>query len=357
MPREVTRTTLAVLSICGLMAASFWITRPFLVAFVWATMIVVATWSPMLSLQRRLGGRRTLAIVVMTAAMLLVFVLPLWVAISTLVDYRDDVGTWTKSLHDVAIPQPPHFIDEIPVVGPKIAASWRDTANQGWGGLFATLQPYVVRVLQWMASEAGSIGMLVVQVALTFVITAVLYANGEWAASYVRRFGFRLAGERGEQSIKLAGQAIRGVALGVVVTALVQSLLGGVGLAVAGVPFAGLLTIVMLMTCLAQIGPLVVMVPAVIWLYWTGDNVWGTVLLVWSGFVGTLDNFLRPYLIKKGADLPLLLIFAGVIGGLLSFGLLGIFVGPVILAVTYKLLESWVNEKKDPADAQREKGA
>ena len=186
--------------------------------------------------------------------------------------------------------------------------------------------------------------MLVVQFLLTIVITAVLYANGESAAAGVRRFGQRLAGARGEQSIKLAGGAIRGVALGVVVTALAQSLLGGLGLAVAGVPFAGVFTMAMIMLCLAQVGPLVVLVPAVIWMYWTGDNAWGTALLVWSIFVGTLDNFLRPFLIKKGADLPLLLIFAGVIGGLVSFGLLGIFVGPVVLAVTYRLLESWVNE-------------
>ena len=352
MQREVTRPMLAVLSIGVLIAASFWIMRPFLVALVWATMIVVATWPLLLLLQRRLGGRRTLAIVVMTVAMLLVFVLPVWVAISTLAEYSDEVGDWTKSLHEVTIPPPPEFIDGIPVVGSKIATAWRDTAREGWGALMARLQPYVVRFLQWMASEAGTVGMLVVQIALTIVITAVLYANGELAATGVRRFGHRLAGAHGEQSIKLAGQAIRGVALGVVVTALVQSLLGGVGLAVAGVPFAGILTVVMLMFCLAQVGPVVVLAPAVIWLYWSGDNVWGTVLLIWSGFVGTLDNFLRPYLIKKGADLPLLLIFSGVIGGLLSFGLLGIFVGPVVLAVTYKLLQSWVNETGVPADLQ-----
>jgi predicted PurR-regulated permease PerM len=95
-----------------------------------------------------------------------------------------------------------------------------------------------------------------------------------------------------------------------------------------------------------------VLVPAVAWTYWTGDNVWGTLLLIWTIFVGTLDNFLRPFLIKKGADLPLLLIFAGVIGGLLSFGLLGIFVGPVVLAVTFKLFEAWVNETDDPTDEQ-----
>ncbi len=349
MQRDITRTTLAVLSIVGLIAASFWIMRPFLVALIWATMIVVATWSPMLSLQRRLGGRRTPAIVVMTIAMILVFVLPFWVAISTVAEYKDEVGTWTKSLKDVTIPEPPEFVDALPVVGPKIASAWRDAAREGWAALMAKLQPYLVRFLQWLAGEAGTVGMLLIQVMLTIVLTAVMYAHGETAASSVRRFGRRLAGDRGEQVIKLAGGAIRGVALGVVVTALVQSLLGGLGLAVAGVPFAGLLSVLMLMFCLAQVGPLIVLVPAVIWTYWTGDTVWGTILLIWAAFVGTLDNFLRPFLIKKGADLPLLLIFAGVIGGLLSFGLLGIFVGPVVLAVSYKLFQSWIDESGEPA--------
>jgi predicted PurR-regulated permease PerM len=348
MQREVTRTTLAVLSIGMLIAASFWILRPFLIAIIWATMIVVATWPLLLSLQRWLGGRRTPAIAIMTIAMMLVFVLPFWIALSTLADYSGEVGSWTQSLEHVTIPQPPAFIDDIPAVGTKISTAWRDAAKEGWGALVAKLQPYVVETLKWLASQAGTAGMLIVQVVLTIVIAAVLYAKGEPVASAVRRFGRRLAGTRGEQSIQLAGQAIRGIALGVVVTALVQSVLGDWVWPWRG-SFAGVLTVVMVMLCLAQIGPLVVLAPAVIWTFWMGDNVWGSVLLIWSVVVGTLDNFLRPFLIKRGADLSLLLIFAGVIGGLVSFGLLGIFIGPVVLAVTYKLFEAWVNEVDDPA--------
>jgi hypothetical protein len=148
----------------------------------------------------------------------------------------------------------------------------------------------------------------------------------------------------GENAIILAGQAIRGVALGVGVTAIVQTVLGGIGLAVAGVPFASLLSAVMLMLCIAQVGPMLVLLPAVGWMYWTGDTGWATFLLVWSLIVGSLDNFLRPMLIKRGADLPLLLIFAGVIGGMLGFGLIGIFVGPVVLAVTYTLMLAWIED-------------
>jgi predicted PurR-regulated permease PerM len=142
----------------------------------------------------------------------------------------------------------------------------------------------------------------------------------------------------------LSARAIRAVALGIVVTALVQSVIGGIGLAIAGVPYAMVLTSVMFLLAVAQIGPMPVLLGAVVWLYATGQTFWGTVLVAWSLVTLALDNVLRPVLIRKGADLPLILIFAGVLGGLLAFGLIGLFVGPVVLAVTYTLLVAWVAE-------------
>jgi len=211
-------------------------------------------------------------------------------------------------------------------------------------GLEARLRPYASEAGRWVLDRAGSLGGTLVQFLLVVILSAVMYSSGESAAGGVLRFGRRLAGQRGEESIVLAGKAIRSVALGVGVTAVVQTLLGGIGLAVAGVPFASLLTAVMLMLCIAQLGPALVLFPAVAWMYWTGENAWATLLLVWSVVVSGLDNVLRPMLIKKGADLPLLLIFAGVIGGLVGFGLVGIFVGPVVLAVTYTLLNAWIED-------------
>src|SRR5262249_42450665 len=131
---------------------------------------------------------------------------------------------------------------------------------------------------------------------------------------------------------------------GMVVPALVQWLAGGLGLAVAGVPYGALLTAVMFLLGIAQIGPLPVLLGAVIWLFVRHETLWGTVLIAWSLVTVSFDNFLRPVLIRKGADLPLLLIFAGVLGGLLAFGVIGLFVGPVVLAVTYTLLQAWVAE-------------
>jgi predicted PurR-regulated permease PerM len=141
------------------------------------------------------------------------------------------------------------------------------------------------------------------------------------------------------------------VALGVVVTALIQALLGGLGLLVADVPAVSILTAAIFMLCLAQVGPWPVLIPVCIWLFWSGENLWGGGMVAWTLIVSTIDNFIRPALIKRGADIPLLLIFAGVIGGLMAFGIVGLFIGPVILAVTYTLLEAWVLETPDGGDA------
>jgi len=348
-PRDLTRTVLAVLSIGMLIAATFWIVRPFLPAIIWATMIVVASWPLMLRLQARLWGNRALAVTVMTLALLFVLIVPLALAVVTIVNNTEEMIGWIQALKTVKLPAPPEWVRALPIVGERFADAWQTLAAAGVAELFGKASPYAAQVLKWFAAQVGGVGVLLVQFLLTVGIAAVMFATGEHAAAGVRRFGRRLAGERGEHVVRVAAQAVRGVALGVVVTALVQAILGGIGLAVAGVPFAPVLTAVMLLLAIAQIGVVPVLVPAVVWLYWYDEAGWATALLVWTVFVTTLDNFLRPILIKLGADLPLLLIFAGVIGGLIAFGLAGIFIGPVVLAVSYMLLEAWVVETP-PAD-------
>ncbi|HXV10934.1 MAG TPA: AI-2E family transporter YdiK [Burkholderiales bacterium] len=346
--RDLARITLAVLVIGLMIVACLWILQPFLGATIWATMIVVATWPMMLGVQARLGGRRWAAVTVMTVVMLLVLVVPIVVAVATIVDHADELVAWAKAVAASGIPTPPQWVQQVPLVGEKIAKEWQLLAATPAADLVARATPYARQAVQWFAARAGGFGLMMLQFLLIVIITAILYSMGETAVRGVRRFARRLADERGESSVVLAGQAIRAVALGVVVTAVVQSTFAGIGLAVAGIPYATVLTAIIFILCIAQLGPILILAPAVGWLYWTGDPVWGTVLLVWTVIVGSMDNVLRPILIKRGADLPLLLIFVGVIGGLISMGIIGLFVGPTVLAVTYRLLESWISDIDQP---------
>ena len=339
---ELARNTLSILFIVGLIAACASVLRPFVAAFIWATMIVVSTWPLLIRAQRILGGRRGPAVALMTLTLMTIVILPVGLAARALAGHLDDIPALREALSSMRIPQPPDWIGGLPLVGARIASAWGDLAAATPDELTARMEPYVHASATWFRDHAGTLAALFVQFLLTAVLAVVLYAGGESWGDWVRRFARRLADERGDRAVVLAGQAIRGVALGVVVTALVQTTLGALGLVIAGVPFTRVLTAIMFILCLAQIGPILVLLLATVWVYLHAGAGWGSVMLAWALAVGLMDNFLRPVLIRRGADLPLLLIFAGVVGGLIGFGIIGIFVGPVILAVTYTLLDDWI---------------
>jgi predicted PurR-regulated permease PerM len=339
---DLARTTLSVLFIGALIAGSLWILSPFLAAFVWATMIVVATWPMMRRVESAFGGRRAPAVAVMTLGLLAILMVPLAIALQAILDHADDLVALLGRLPNAQIPAAPEWLGRVPLVGVRAQAAWNQVASAGMADLAERAKPFAGAAATWFGQQAGSFALVLLQFVLIVILSAVFYAGGESWAAWARRFGRRLADTEGDRMVVLAGQAIRGVALGVVVTALVQSVLGGIGLAIAGVPFAGPLTAIMFAFCIAQIGPILVLLSATAWAYYSLGAGWGTFLLVWSLVVGLMDNFLRPVLIRRGADLPLMLIFAGVVGGLVAFGIVGIFVGPVVLAVAYTLLDNWV---------------
>jgi len=345
---DLTRTTLGVVFIFLLIAASLWVLSPFTSALIWGTMIVISTWPVMLQLERWLWGRRGLAVAVLTIGLLLILMVPLGLAVAALVGNAPQISDWLKTLQTATIPPPPDWIAGIPLAGSKLAEIWHQLASEGREGLVARVMPYAGRVAEWLLGRLGGLGGLIVHFLLTIVVSAVLYTHGETAARGIVKFARRLAGEPGERAAHLAAGAIRGVAFGVMITALVQTLIAGLGLMIASVPATAILTSAILILCLAQLGPSLVMLPVMFWKFQSGDPLWGSVLLAFTLVSGTIDNFIRPVLIRRGADLPLLLIFAGVVGGMISAGIVGIFAGPVILAVTHTLLKEWVNEQ--PAD-------
>jgi len=343
---DLVRTTLQLLFVAALIAGTFWILRPFLVPLLWATTIVVATWPTFLGLQALLGGRRGLAAVAMSAVLVLVLLVPLYVAVSTIARNADRIVEWSSAIASLPVLTPPTWLDGVPLVGADLAARWRDVAATPPDELTLQVVPYARQAVGWFLGRVGSVGVMALEFLVTVIVAALLYANGDDLGRAVQAFARRLSGRAGEDAVRLAAQAVRAVALGVVATAAIQSAFGGIGLAAVGVPLAGLLTALMFVLGVAQIGPVPVLVPAVAWVYWRDGAAWGTTLLVWSVLVAVMDNFLRPLLIRRGANLPLLLIFAGVIGGLIAFGVIGLFVGPAVLAVAYTLLVEWVTDEE-----------
>ncbi len=332
-----------------MIVACFWVVQPFILGFAWASMVVIATWPLMLKLQGWLWGRRGLAVAAMTLLLILLFIIPIALLVNSLIDNSAPVIAWATSGH-IQLPQL-QWLNDIPMVGQRLYRSYHKLVAGGGAALMTTVQPYIGRTTGFFVAQAGHFGRFMMHLGLMLLFSMLLYWRGEQVGNGIRHFAYRLAARRGDAAVLLAGQAVRAVALGVVVTALVQAVLGGLGLAIAGIPYATLLTVLLLLCCLVQLGPLPVLVPAIIWLYWSGDTTWGTVLLVWSCVVGTLDNVLRPVLIRMGADLPMILILSGVIGGLFAFGMIGLFIGPVVLAVSYRLVSVWMHEAPPPDEA------
>ncbi|MEO8485888.1 MAG: AI-2E family transporter YdiK [Betaproteobacteria bacterium] len=346
-PRDLPRIVLGVVFILLMGGASLYILRPFLPALIWATMIVVATWPVLMGLQRSLGGRRSIAVSVMMLLLLLIVIVPLVMLGVTLVGQLERLlALQTLTFR---LPGPPGWIASIPFVGATVTDEWRTIVDAGPESLAARFSPYMTQIGAWLLAQLGGLGGIVLHLLLTFLFCGVLYATGQIGAKGVRRFSRRLHGARGEEVVLLAGAAIRAVALGIVVTAVVQTALGAAGLLAAGVPYVALLSALMLICCIAQIGPSLVMIGAVVWLWYSGSQSWAIALAAWTVVVASLDNFLRPILIRRGADLPLLLIMVGVLGGLFAFGIVGLFVGPVVLAVSYTLMAAWVAEGEPPS--------
>ena len=347
-PVDLTHATLSILFLAFLVVATFWVLSPFITSILWAVIICVAIWPILVRLENVLGGRRKLAVAIMIGVILLVVFAPVTLALFTIGSHAQSITADIKSFETMTLPTPPAWLERLPFLGHRIAVTWTRFAALDPAQRSAELTPYVQAALQWFAGMAGSLGRTLLQFLLTTIISAFVLAKGERIRDGILRFAARLGGPQGRETALLAGRTIRGVVLGIVGTAVVQAALGGIGLFATGVPAAGLLTAVMLFLCLAQLGPAFVLLPAGLWLLWSGHTASGVTLLVIGVIVGVLDNVIRPVLIKRGADLPLLLIFTGVLGGLVAFGIIGLFIGPVVLAVAYTLLVRWVWSEPDP---------
>ncbi|WWP00119.1 MAG: AI-2E family transporter YdiK [Candidatus Dasytiphilus stammeri] len=326
-----------------LIVICFWVVQPFLAGFTWASMVVIATWPLFIKIQNLLWGSRILAIVIMILMLFLFFITPLTLLLA---GFIDNIIPLIQSLTDGPLKVPQlHVIDNVPLIGDKLYFNWNSIfASDNSNSMMTYAKPYIGKTTGFIFLQVTHLARVILHLGLMLLFSVLLYWRGEQIGEWVSHFTWRLATHRGEAAILLTTQAIRAVALGVSVTALVQGILGGVGLAFSGIPYAALLTGFLIFFCLMQLGTLPVLIPAIIWLYWGGENTSATILMIWSCLLVTLDNILRPILIRMGADLPMIMISCGVIGGLFTFGMIGLFIGPVVLAISYKLLNVWMHD-------------
>ncbi len=339
---ELPRSVLLVLFILALVAGTLMVLSPFLTSIIAATTVAIATWPTLQRVERRLGGRRGLAITLLTIGLAFALLLPLAIGAVATAQNLNRLVVWMRELPNREVPSLPAWVDRIPLLGPRLESGWATFTAGGSEGVRARIAEHANDILRWLMARLGDLLGMLIQVLVTLAITVALYVRGESVSAALLRFARRLGGDSGEEAARLAALATRGVALGVVLTPLIQAILAGIGMAVAGVPHFGILALLVLISCLAQAGPVPPLLIPVIWLFARHEIAPGIGLAVWTLVIHITGPVLRPMLIKRGVDLPFALILSGVIGGVMAFGVVGLVIGPVLLAVGSTLLSRWM---------------
>ncbi len=337
------------LGVLGLFAYfSLQLVAPFFLFLVWAVVLTVALYPVFDWLAARLGGRKVLAAVLITLCCLAIVIGPVAVLIVSLVD---TLQGWYHGMANgvLKLPPLPEKLAGLPVVGAKISEFWQ-LAGQGLEQLLAKVGPTLVpagsRILGVLASLSGSVLFFIVSI----ILAGCLFVPAPSLAKGSKLFADRIIAPRGSEFVDLAGATIRNVSRGVIGVAVVQGLLTGIVLIAFSVPLAGVLTFVALILCIIQIGPALVIIPTIIWAWSSWELVPALLFTVLMVPVMLIDNVLRPILMSRGLNVPMLVILIGVLGGTIAYGLIGLFLGPVILAVFYELIIAWVKagEKRPP---------
>ncbi len=338
----------------ALLGASIWVLAPFSSALFWAAVLAFASWPLMTLLTRWLGGRAALAAGLLTLGWMVLVAVPLvWLGFN-LADHIRDALDLLKDLQVQGLPQPPAWLAGIPLVGERLVGLWRTIDQQG-AAFFASLKPYMGQVGNWLLARSAQIGGGVLELALSLVLVFFFYRDGPRMAELVQSGLQRLIGERAEHYLELVAGTVQRVVNGVIGTAAAQAVLALIGFLIAGIPGALVLGILTFVFSLIPMGPPLVWIPATAWLVWTGDYGYAVFLGIWGMFIiSGVDNVLKPYLISRGGNLPLVVVLLGVFGGILAFGFMGLFLGPTLLAVAFSLLTDWVADNGAKAPMAKE---
>lgn len=325
----------------------FVVLKPFLSALLWAVILTFSSWPAYRVLLGWVGGRRTLAAFLMTLAIALVLLVPSVVIVLTLAgDVKEFASTalaWVRQ----GPPAPPTWLARVPWVGEELIASWKEYAADSKQLLVAAEQ-FIDPLTSWLLAIGKALGRGVLELSLSMFLAFFFFRDGAKLGDRALAVARRLAGDRGDHLLReVAGGTIRGVVYGILGTAMAQGLLAWVGFTIAGVPAAVLLGLLTFLISVVPMGPPLIWIPASIWVFQNGSVGMGIFMLLWGALgISSIDNFIRPLIISQGNKMPFVLIFMGVLGGGLAFGLIGIFLGPTLLAVSFRLGEEWLAYRK-----------
>jgi predicted PurR-regulated permease PerM len=324
----------------------FRIVEPFIIPLIWGLIIAVASYPGFVRLRSLLGGHRVLAGVVFVLIALVVLVVPAALLGGTI---AHGAGSLVEGFDQgtLRIPAPPASVAGWPLVGEPIHEFWT-TAAQNLESALLEVAPQVRATISWVLSMAAGLGLGLLQFIFAIVIAGVLLVQDEAGSRAACAIARRLAGERGVQFAQLAEATVRSVTRGILGVALIQSLLAGLGFLVVGVPAAGLWALLCLLLSVVQIGIFPVTIPILIYVFTVVEPMTFILFLIWNIFVGTLDNILKPILLGRGVAVPMAVIFIGAIGGFITSGIIGLFVGSVVLVLGYKLFLAWLYEDEVP---------
>ena len=345
----VTRALEASISIGLVGLILFWcfrIGRPFLEIIAWGIIIAVAIHPIYDRLKSALGGRGRLAATLITLLALILLLVPTFMLSESLIGTMQEYSAQLEE-GTLRMPPPAESVRSWPVIGEPLHKIWSLGSNN-LGALLSKMAPQLKNYGVRLLSTAAETGVGILMFAVSIIIAGVLLSNADGGRQATHAFAKRIAGERGAMAVELAGATVRSVAVGILGVALIQTFLAGLGFLVVGVPGAGLWAFLVLILAVVQLPTIFVLLPIIVYVFSASSTITAVVFAIWSILVGISDAFLKPLLMGRGVDVPMLIIFIGAIGGFVASGIIGLFVGAIIFALGYKLFLLWLNEDTQP---------
>jgi predicted PurR-regulated permease PerM len=346
--RFVKRAVEAAIRIGVLFLIVMWalqIIRPFVSIVLWAVILAVAIYPLYAGLAKRLGGRGKLASFLITLALLAVLLVPTWKFFGATIEEAREVAAKAEA-GTLRVPPPAEGVRDWPLIGERTYAFWAGASRD----LEATLerkQPELAAAGKWALSAFAGMAGTVLQFLVSILIAGVLLSTGAKGKDFSVKFATRLAGLQGADFVRLSVATIRSVFQGVLGIAVIQAALSAIGLLLIGVPGAMVWALLVMILAIMQLPPILILGPVMVWAFATQSTVAAVIFLVYALFVSVSDTFLKPLLLGRGVDVPMLVILLGAIGGMIMSGIIGLFVGAVVLALAYQLMMAWVTDDAD----------